>query len=136
MSHSVKADIPAINIVKEEVKKRIEEKEEKELRKGKNRIVRKTPAVTRVEEWTKAETGVGAAIAAGNQLEKGICALFVIAAIKIDKIIRLFNVLSHILKINQWLLLKDQPMASNRATSPIRLVRAVTIPAPKDLGFW
>jgi hypothetical protein len=33
---------------------------------------RKTPAVTRVEEWTKAETGVGAAIAAGNQAEKGI----------------------------------------------------------------
>lgn len=33
-----------------------------------------------MDEWTKAETGVGAAIAAGNQLEKGICALFVIAA--------------------------------------------------------
>jgi hypothetical protein len=29
------------------------------------------PAVTRVEEWTKAETGVGAAIAAGSQAEKG-----------------------------------------------------------------
>jgi len=25
-----------------------------------------------VDEWTKAETGVGAAIAAGNQDEKGI----------------------------------------------------------------
>jgi len=25
-----------------------------------------------VEEWTSAETGVGAAIAAGNQAEKGI----------------------------------------------------------------
>ena len=48
--------------------------------KGKNRINKKTPAVTRVEEWTKAETGVGAAIAAGSQDEKGICALFVIAA--------------------------------------------------------
>ena len=31
-----------------------------------------TPAVTRVDEWTKAETGVGAAIAAGSHLEKGI----------------------------------------------------------------
>lgn len=41
---------------------------------------KKTPAVTRVDEWTSADTGVGAAIAAGNQLEKGICALFVIAA--------------------------------------------------------
>jgi len=34
-----------------------------------------------VDEWTKAETGVGAAIAAGNHLENGICALFVMAAI-------------------------------------------------------
>lgn len=45
-----------------------------------SRIRRYTPAVTRVEEWTKAETGVGAAIAAGSQAEKGICALLVIAA--------------------------------------------------------
>jgi hypothetical protein len=30
-----------------------------------------------VEEWTSAETGVGAAIAAGNQAEKGIWALLV-----------------------------------------------------------
>jgi len=36
------------------------------------RINRYTPAVTKVEECTKAETGVGAAIAAGNQAEKGI----------------------------------------------------------------
>lgn len=33
--------------------------------------------MTNVEEWTREETGVGAAIAAGNQLEKGIWALFV-----------------------------------------------------------
>lgn len=39
--------------------------------------------MTRVDECTSAETGVGAAIAAGSHLEKGICALFVIAAIKI-----------------------------------------------------
>jgi hypothetical protein len=36
--------------------------------------------VTKVEECTRAETGVGAAIAAGNQEEKGIWALLVIAA--------------------------------------------------------
>jgi len=35
--------------------------------------------VTKVEEWTKEETGVGAAIAAGSQAEKGTCALLVIA---------------------------------------------------------
>jgi hypothetical protein len=47
---------------------------------GWNRIIIKTPAVTRVEEWTSAETGVGAAIAAGSQEENGIWALLVIAA--------------------------------------------------------
>jgi len=31
--------------------------------------IMKTPAVTNVDECTKADTGVGAAIAAGNQLE-------------------------------------------------------------------
>jgi len=45
-----------------------------------NRISRYTPAVTRVDECTSDETGVGAAMAAGNQAEKGIWALFVIAA--------------------------------------------------------
>lgn len=45
-----------------------------------NRISKYTPAVTRVEEWTKADTGVGAAIAAGSQDERGICALLVILA--------------------------------------------------------
>ena len=37
-----------------------------------NRISRYPPAVTRVEEWTRALTGVGAAIADGSQDEKGI----------------------------------------------------------------
>ena len=41
------------------------------------RINKYTPAVTRVEEWTSADTGVGAAIAAGNHAEKGIRALLV-----------------------------------------------------------
>jgi len=49
-----------------------------ELEKTKfKRTIKYTPAVTRVEEWTSAETGVGAAIAAGNQAEKGIWALLV-----------------------------------------------------------
>lgn len=39
-----------------------------------------TPAVTRVDECTKEETGVGAAIASGNHLTQGNKALFVIAA--------------------------------------------------------
>lgn len=41
--------------------------------------------MTRVEEWTRADTGVGAAIAAGSHLENGIWALFVIAARRIAK---------------------------------------------------
>ena len=57
--------------------------------------------MTKVEEWTKAETGVGAAIAAGNHALKGICALFVhpaiIKKIKIQKILNL--VLKKIVKI-------------------------------------
>jgi hypothetical protein len=44
--------------------------------------------VTKVEECTKAETGVGAAMAAGNQLEKGIWALFVMAATIMNKVIK------------------------------------------------
>lgn len=43
------------------------------------RVSKYTPAVTKVEEWTRAETGVGAAIAAGSQAENGIWALLVIA---------------------------------------------------------
>lgn len=42
---------------------------------------RYTPAVTRVEECTKEETGVGAAIAKGSQALKGIWALFVIITV-------------------------------------------------------
>ena len=45
---------------------------------GLNRIIKNKPAVTNVEEWTKAEIGVGAAIAAGNQEENGKIADFVI----------------------------------------------------------
>ena len=43
-----------------------------------NRINRKIPAVTKVEECTKEDTGVGAAIAAGSHAENGIWALLVI----------------------------------------------------------
>lgn len=80
MSISVRAVILAIIRVKEEERRRMGLKSSVLLREGKKRIRRKTPAVTRVDEWTRAETGVGAAMAAGSQLEKGIWALFVIAA--------------------------------------------------------
>jgi hypothetical protein len=38
-------------------------------------------------------------------------------------------------EIIQWELFKDQAMARSRNASPARFVRAVIIPAPKDLGF-
>jgi hypothetical protein len=41
-------------------------------------IITKIPAVTRVEECTNEEIGVGADIAIGNQTPKGICDLLVI----------------------------------------------------------
>lgn len=44
------------------------------------------PAVTRVELWTIAEIGVGAAIAIGNHDINGYCALFVIIEIKNIKV--------------------------------------------------
>lgn len=84
-SYSKLAPNPAINIVNPEINnKKIFNQLLKDLL---NRINKYTPAVTRVDEWTKAETGVGAAIAAGNQEENGICALFVIAANTTRKVI-------------------------------------------------
>jgi hypothetical protein len=59
-------------------------------------MIKNTPAVTSVDEWTSADTGVGAAIAAGNQLENGIWALFVIAASIMAKICILMVLDSHI----------------------------------------
>ena len=64
--------MPAIKRVKTEINKSNGLKLLHVFKNGKNRINKKTPAVTNVEECTRAETGVGAAIAAGSHLEKGI----------------------------------------------------------------
>ena len=42
-----------------------------------NLITKKIPATTRVEEWIKAEAGVGASIASGNQTCEKNCAAFI-----------------------------------------------------------
>ena len=42
------------------------------------RIIKKIPATTRVEEWIKAEAGVGASIASGNQTCEKNCAAFIV----------------------------------------------------------
>lgn len=86
--------------------------------------------MTSVEECTRALTGVGAAIAAGSQLEKGICALLVIAASKIKRLVHDTKSLFHVLITNQCPSLNISAIAINSITSPIRLVRAVIMPAP------
>ena len=48
---------------------------------GDRRATMKTPAVTIVAAWIRAETGVGPSIASGNQVWRGICADFPIAPI-------------------------------------------------------
>ena len=55
-----------------------------------------------MDECTNAETGVGAAIAAGSHLENGICALFVIPATIIDMAMIFEEGESHILIMFQW----------------------------------
>lgn len=80
-SVSTIAERLAINMVRDAIRSRQEENVGEGVKKGANRIRRNTPAATRVEECTKAETGVGAAIAAGSHLEKGSWALLVIPAI-------------------------------------------------------
>ena len=45
--------------------------------KTEKRIIKKTPATTRVEEWINAEAGVGASIASGNQTWKKNWAAFI-----------------------------------------------------------
>lgn len=47
---------------------------------GASRISRYTPALTMVEEWSMADTGVGATMAPSSQPENGICADLVRAA--------------------------------------------------------
>ena len=71
VSHSSEAAKPAIKVVK------IPTFRSKVEIRGQKRNNRYTPAVTKVEECTKAETGVGASMAAGSQLENGTCADFV-----------------------------------------------------------
>lgn len=105
--------------------------EEKNLE---NRMTKNTPAVTRVEEWTKEEIGVGAAMAAGNQFLKGNCALLV----KLPKIRNRINTvgIKNIFSINTLLLSNKAPNTMIKNPSPNRLVIAVFILAAQDEEFW
>lgn len=85
--------------------------------------------MTRVEECTNADTGVGAAMAAGSHAERGICALLVILAITRSvraMVASLVQVLLSTLKLNIPILIQ-MAMVRRIATSPSRFVRAVNI---------
>lgn len=93
---------------------------------SKNRIIMKIPAVTKVDEWTKADTGVGAAIAFGNQEEKGIWALFVIAVMMKIVIVITFNhfICSKFHVLNNHI----NVMEKINIISPKRFIKKVSIP--------
>src|SRR5678816_944145 len=55
--------------------------------KGEQRQTRKTPAVTMVAAWIRADTGVGPSMASGSQVYSGICALLPVAPTKSNKVI-------------------------------------------------
>lgn len=91
------------------------------------------PAVTKVDECTRAETGVGAAMAAGSHALNGTWALFVIAAKRIKEIrVEGWYVWSFIIMLHSP---EDisQVIVSTMNPSPIRLVITVSIPAASDL---
>lgn len=89
-----------------------------------------------MEEWTRALTGVGAAIAAGNHLEKGIWADLVIPAIIIRIEIYFKEGSIHKDVIDQWPRFSIIAIESRIITSPTRFIKAVIIPAANDFGFW
>ena len=92
--------------------------------------------MTNVEEWTSAETGVGAAIAAGSHLENGIWADFVMAAISIIKVSMGNWGISQMDIIFQCPIFISSAIDRRIIASPIRFISAVIIPAAKDLGVW
>jgi len=96
------------------------------------RIINQTPAVTKVELCTKDLTGVGAAIAAGNHLTNGHCALFV----KVKMTIKLIKLIDLLIEISPSFKKKVKVKTTKKIESPKRLVNKVSRP-PFDLDqFW
>jgi len=104
------------------------------LKKLEKRITKNTPAVTSVDEWTKEEIGVGAAIAAGNQFLKGNWALLV----KLPKTKKNSKILGtkNIFSIKKLFLSNRAAKTIIKKPSPNRLVRAVFILALQEEEFW
>ena len=104
---------------------------------GDIRIKIYTPAVTRVEEWTNADTGVGAAMAAGSHELNGNCALFVHAAVSKGSRVA---ILGDSLIVEAPVTLKEgQRSIKGKAVrinlSPNRLVIPVIRPALNDFAL-
>lgn len=88
----------------------------------------KIPAVTKVDEWTNEDTGVGAAMAAGSQDENGNWALFVIAPVMriAEKILKFSeNLIKFQLNHPLWYI--TIKVRINKQ-SPTRFVNTVNIP--------
>lgn len=126
---------PAINIVRQPTTRTSLDTLWAILKTLKNRTSRYTPAVTRVDECTKAETGVGADMAAGSQEEKGIWALFVNLAKA-----KMYTKEGQTLPSNKEDTLKLAPPAYKVKdtptiimTSPTRFLNTVSMPALQDL---
>lgn len=88
-------------------------------------MFKKIPAVTRVDECTIAEMGVGADIAAGSQDDIGIWALLVRLHIKINVIIRFLDPLSSWLFSWALILIKLILKVTINILSPTRLKNIV-----------
>ena len=58
------------------------------------------------------------------------------AAIIIIREVKDVNSFSHRVVIDQFLIFISRPIDKRIITSPTRFIRAVIIPAAKDLGFW
>src|SRR6187431_1426559 len=89
------------------------------------------PAVTIVAAWIRAETGVGPAIASGNHVYNGICALLPVAPTNNNKVIAVisvfdnaFNDFSEITSVKDAVpvLLMSQKIAIRNPKSPIRFM--------------
>lgn len=99
-----------------------------------NRNIRNTPAVTKVEEWTRAEIGVGAAMAMGSHAENGNWALFEQAAIIKNNITnKEYSEFKLNLQFDDNVII---PMDNKIKISPIRLLRRVIVPEAADEKFW
>lgn len=107
-------------------------------KKLKNRIKINTPAATNVDECTKADTGVGAAMAQVSHAVNGNWALFV----KAERVIITVRALGmaihsfHMFIILQCPCVIVSAMDRRIRESPIRFVIRVINPLFSDRGFW